>query len=282
MRYSTFNLLKAKYHQRKANETYKDNRIDADWKDVYPDEVAAKLSCVIGGLDRGMSGWGEAKGKSYAYWACEPIYESECEKWVRERGDISYVNTYVGLPPKRKEDDHVHVYCWLPQEKLSEHSARVAEERAEKEKTEKIESLRRAVGRMVDEMAEEDDLHNWIKGLKEHGSSYLTALTYSAEIRAFYIRHEDEIVEYVSRRLTAIESDDLNTLYSKTKIGAHWRHAYVWETPEDDEAQPYINVGGEYVTMRWNDVILECDVTATNTDNLVWWVVEQLIYEIYE
>lgn len=64
--------------------------------------------CVVVALDKFMSGWGKAPGKSWACWACRPEDREQVERWVRGRDELRRVR--VGDPPKPSLRDHVHVY----------------------------------------------------------------------------------------------------------------------------------------------------------------------------
>lgn len=65
---------------------------------------------LVTATDKFMSGWGEAKGGlSKVAWACETLAEAEkVESWVKNRGDMKYVNIHKGnWYPHAK---HVHIY----------------------------------------------------------------------------------------------------------------------------------------------------------------------------
>ena len=75
-----------------------------------------KLTHVYGivGRDSFLSGWGQAKdGYSRAAWACSPDADiRKLEAWVRNRGDMQYVNkinanTY--RPPSGTTHYHIYV-----------------------------------------------------------------------------------------------------------------------------------------------------------------------------
>jgi len=63
--------------------------------------------------DRFLSGWGGAKdGPSYAGWACRPEDTYECERWVRNRGDMQRVREVCSdyRPPRGPGDCHIYVW----------------------------------------------------------------------------------------------------------------------------------------------------------------------------
>jgi len=65
---------------------------------------------IIGGTDKCMSGWGEAKGgTSYAGWACTPDDAPKVERWVHARGDMSRVRLMVRTWRPRGKG-HCHIY----------------------------------------------------------------------------------------------------------------------------------------------------------------------------
>jgi len=65
---------------------------------------------LIGGLDRGMSGWGGATGgKSYSVWACRLTDAVAVLDWVERRGDITYIRATVGTFPT-SGPGHTHTY----------------------------------------------------------------------------------------------------------------------------------------------------------------------------
>lgn len=74
----------------------------------------SRLSVLVGGKDKFMSGWGGArKGISYAYWACEPDDAETVERWVRSRSDIRSIGRRA-KPPQGTTHDHCHIYCVTP------------------------------------------------------------------------------------------------------------------------------------------------------------------------
>ena len=84
--------------------TYKDDRTDD-----YPGHTV-----LVGGLDTFMSGWGDAPGKSYAFWACRPEDEENVTTHIRARGDIKRVRRIEHRPHDEcpihlGKGDHCHV-----------------------------------------------------------------------------------------------------------------------------------------------------------------------------
>lgn len=73
------------------------------------------LSCLIGGLDPFMSGWGGADngrgdGESWAFWACKPEDEDTVTEWVEDRGDLEQIQTITD-PGEIDGAEHIHVYA---------------------------------------------------------------------------------------------------------------------------------------------------------------------------
>ena len=71
---------------------------------------------VVGGHDPHLSGWGQAPGRSFAYWACSPDDAVKVESWVRETRCLNnvYASATRTIRSKAKResgrDDHHHIY----------------------------------------------------------------------------------------------------------------------------------------------------------------------------
>lgn len=66
---------------------------------------------IVQGIDKFMSGWGEAKGKSYAGWACKKEHLSSVKRWVSGRTDMKCVNVQTGTwRPRLNRNDHCQIY----------------------------------------------------------------------------------------------------------------------------------------------------------------------------
>ena len=73
-------------------------------------EQKKSLTCLVGGYDSFMSGWGQAEGgASYAYWACKPEDEAHVRMRVSGRGDIS-LHSYDSIVARTAQNDHIHIY----------------------------------------------------------------------------------------------------------------------------------------------------------------------------
>lgn len=67
---------------------------------------------LVGGKDTFMSGWGNAPGVSYAFWACQPEHKKAVSRWVKDRGEI-IVKRGITLEtelPTLSNGDHLHIY----------------------------------------------------------------------------------------------------------------------------------------------------------------------------
>lgn len=82
-------------------------------QDDRTDEQKLTHEYAVVGTDPFMSGWGEATGGvSYAAWACKLRDFKDCDRWVRERGDMHRVRQVL-LPKYRPTGKgHLHIYVW--------------------------------------------------------------------------------------------------------------------------------------------------------------------------
>ena len=75
--------------------------------DDRTDEQLKTHQILIGGYDRVLSYWGEAKGmESYALWACKPEDTDYVLAWCHARTDLDSVKEYTTMPRRA----HVHIY----------------------------------------------------------------------------------------------------------------------------------------------------------------------------
>ena len=78
--------------------------------DDRTDEEKDTYLVLIGGRDKGMSGWGEAAGGvSCAFWACRPDHAYKVAAWLRGRGDITYIRWLQRVRPTSRRG-HCHIY----------------------------------------------------------------------------------------------------------------------------------------------------------------------------
>ena len=79
-------------------------------KDDRTPEQKKTHNWLITATDSFMSGWGEARGGlSKCAWACKSEHVDKVEEWVRNRGDMKYVNvTCNDWYPRNAK--HVHIY----------------------------------------------------------------------------------------------------------------------------------------------------------------------------
>lgn len=85
-----------------------------DIDDDRTDAEKRTHTCLIGGTDRFMSGWGKAKGgQSIALWACPPEYRDRVRDWVYRSSDIGGPDEYSdsNLPTGL---GHCHIYSVGP------------------------------------------------------------------------------------------------------------------------------------------------------------------------
>jgi hypothetical protein len=85
-------------------QNFKDDRLTGDHS-LYTE--------LVGGRDTFMSGWGDAPGSSFAFWACRPADVKLVEAWVEGRGDISSVRVRHdagACPVQLSKRDHCHIY----------------------------------------------------------------------------------------------------------------------------------------------------------------------------
>ena len=81
-------------------------------RDDRTEEQKRTHHILWGGTDRFMSGWGEAEGgASYAFWACKPEDERECERTIRSRPDLARVRD-VMTDYRPRGVGHCHIYLW--------------------------------------------------------------------------------------------------------------------------------------------------------------------------
>ena len=66
---------------------------------------------LVKGRDRILSGWGGAEGGySVTAWACKPDDAYTVERWVRNRGDMSYVDVVLDDYRPPRSTAHYHIY----------------------------------------------------------------------------------------------------------------------------------------------------------------------------
>lgn len=77
-----------------------------DIHDSRSEEEQETHTVLVGGVDKCLSGWGEAEGRrSVAFWACRPEDQEQVKTWVEGRSDIE------GGAYFQRRSDLIHVYA---------------------------------------------------------------------------------------------------------------------------------------------------------------------------
>lgn len=83
------------------------------WKDDRDEEQMSRLTNIVLGVDKFMSGWGEAEGTtSHAGWACSDEDLEYCREWVESRSDINRIRIVDGDFYPNPQSGHWHIYVW--------------------------------------------------------------------------------------------------------------------------------------------------------------------------
>jgi hypothetical protein len=85
------------------------------FKDDRTDEQTESHRWVVMGVDRCMSGWGDAEGTiSYAGWACTDEHLETVKAWVKGRSDMERVrilDSREGSEVWPQGRVHIHIYA---------------------------------------------------------------------------------------------------------------------------------------------------------------------------
>jgi hypothetical protein len=80
-------------------------------EDDRTDEQKQTHNVLVKGKDTFLSGWGGAEGgASVAAWACTPDDMYQVERWVRNRGDMRYVDIVPDTYRPPRSTAHYHIY----------------------------------------------------------------------------------------------------------------------------------------------------------------------------
>jgi hypothetical protein len=89
---------------------------------MYQDDRTAEQmethTFIVGGYDPWMSGWGNAPGGSYAYWAARAEDAGKVENWVRRKKDLKNVwvttaKTLMLKHPKKPKGKNLHTHVYV-------------------------------------------------------------------------------------------------------------------------------------------------------------------------